>query len=143
MKMIIDNFFLEVSQMNLKKLKKIFAEYNKIKAAYLFGSCATGKQNRNSDLDIGILLAEDYDEMIKLDILTKLTKSNFDNVDLVIINNVSILVKYEVIKHNQLIYCKEDFDSSAYFSKIIRLFLDFKPYLEVQRMYLKERIINC
>ncbi len=128
--------------MNLENLKKIFSGYNEIKAAYLFGSYAVGKQNRNSDLDIGLLLAEDYDLMIKLDILTKLTKNNFDNVDLVIINNVSILVKYEVIKHNQLIFSKDDFDSAAYFSKIVRLYLDFKPYLEVQRMYLKERILN-
>ncbi len=133
---------IATSLIDFEKLKDIFTSYNEIKAAYLFGSYAEEEQNRNSDLDIGILLAEDYNKMIKLDILTKLTQNNFDNVDLVIINNASILVKYEVIKHNKLIYCRNDFDFSVYYSKITRLFLDFKPYLEVQRMYLKERIIN-
>lgn len=129
--------------MDYKKLKGIFAGYNEIKAAYLFGSYAEGKQSSDSDLDLGVLLEEGYSKMIKLDILTKLTQNNFDHVDLVIINNASILVKYEVIKHNRLIYRSVDFDSSAFYSKTIRQYLDFKPYLEVQRMYLKERIINA
>jgi len=127
---------------DFEKLKDIFAGYNEIKAAYLFGSYADGKQNKNSDLDMGILLDEEYNKMIKLDILTELTQNNFDNIDLVVINNASILVKYEIVKHNRLIYCRNDFDFSAYYSKVVRLYLDFKPYLEVQRMYLKERIIN-
>lgn len=128
--------------LNLKKLRDIFSNYNGIKAAFLFGSYAESKQNSNSDIDLGILLDEDYDKMIKLDLLTKLTQNNFDNVDLVIINNASILVKYEVIKHNNIIYYRKDFDYTSYYSKVVRLFLDFRPYLEVQRRSLKERIIN-
>ena len=56
---------------NYKNLKSIFSGYNEIKAAYLFGSYADGKQNKNSDLDMGILLEEEYNKMIKLDILTE------------------------------------------------------------------------
>jgi predicted nucleotidyltransferase len=129
-------------EINFDKLKNIFSDYEEIKAAYLFGSYAEGKENINSDLDIGILLDEDYDKMIKLDILTELSQNNFDNIDLVILNEASILLKYQVIKHNQLIYCREDFDFRSYFSKTVRFFLDFKPYLKVQREYLKERIMN-
>ncbi len=125
-----------------EKLNKILADFNEIKAAYLFGSYADGQPTSNSDIDIGILFDEGFNRLKKLDILTTLTQNGFDNVDLVILNNASLLVKYEVVKRNKLIYCRTDFDPSAYFSRIIRLFLDFKPYLEVQRMYLKERIIN-
>lgn len=125
-----------------ERLKDLFASYNNIKAAYLFGSYAEGKENKNSDIDIGILLGENADEMVKIKILTTLTENNFDNIDLVIINKASILVKYEIIKHNKLIYSRNDFNSAAYYSKIVRFFLDFKPFLKVQRSYLKERIIN-
>ncbi|MFW6001691.1 MAG: type VII toxin-antitoxin system MntA family adenylyltransferase antitoxin [Halanaerobium sp.] len=129
-------------EVNFVELKKIFSTYNQIKAAYLFGSYAEGRENKKSDLDLGILLDENYNKMIKLDILSKLSENNFDDVDLVILNTASILLKYEIVKHNQLIYCREDFDFSSYFSKTVRFFLDFKPYLKVQREYLKERIIN-
>ena len=76
---------------NFDKLKIFFSDYGEIKAAYLFGSYAEGKENVNSDLDNGILLDENYDKMIKLDILTELSQNNFDNIDLVIINDTSKL----------------------------------------------------
>ena len=127
---------------DFEKLENIFSNQIEVKAAYLFGSYARGEQKTDSDIDIGILLDENFDRIIKLDLLTSLTENGFDDVDLVILNNASILLKYEIVKNNNLIYSRSDFDTSSYFSKIIRLYLDFKPYLEVQREYLKERILN-
>lgn len=129
-------------KIDFEKLENIFSNQIKVKAAYLFGSYARGEQKTDSDIDIGILLDENFDRIIKLDLLTSLTENGFDDVDLVILNNASILLKYEIVKNNNLIYSRSDFDTSSYFSKIIRLYLDFKPYLEVQRKYLKERILN-
>ena len=79
---------------------------------------------------------------LKLEILGDLIELGYDNVDLAILNNMSILGQYEVVKHNKIIYQREDFDPHSYFSLIIRKYLDFKPYLKVQRKYLKERILN-
>lgn len=129
-------------KIDFEKLENIFSNQIEVKAAYLFGSYARGEQKTDSDIDIGILLDENFDRIIKLDLLTSLTENGFDDVDLVILNNASILLKYEIVKNNNLIYSRSDFDTSSYFSKIIRLYLDFKPYLEVQRKYLKERILN-
>jgi len=126
----------------LQQIREIFAGFNEIKAAYLFGSYAAGQQNRRSDLDIGLLLDDGFDEMIKLDIYTELTRQGWDKFDLIILNKASIVLEYEVVKHNHLIYCRDDFDYGAYFSLVIRRFLDFKPYLEVQKKYLKKRIIE-
>lgn len=61
----------KADEVNFDKLKKIFSNYEEIKVAQLFGSYAEGKENINSDLDIGILLDKNYDQMIKLDILTE------------------------------------------------------------------------
>jgi len=126
----------------LNKLENIFSEFKDIKAVYLFGSYALGAEDKDSDLDLGILLDGDYDKIIKLDILTKLSGNGFDNVDLVILNDASILLSYEIVKHNSKIYVSSDFEPAAYFSLVIRKYLDFKPYLEVQRKYFKERILN-
>ncbi len=79
---------------------------------------------------------------LKLEILGDLIELGYDNVDLAILNNMSILGQYEVVKHNKIIYQREDFDPHSYFSLIIRKYLDFKPYLKVQRKYLKKRILN-
>lgn len=130
------------TKIDFKKIENIFSNQTEIKCAYLFGSYARGEQKIDSDIDIGVLLDENFNKMIKLDLLTSLTENGFDDVDLVILNNASILLQYEIVKHNHPIYIRSDFEPASYFSKIIRLYLDFKPYLEIQRKYLKERILN-
>lgn len=130
---------------NLQPVKDYFANLNidNVQAAYLFGSHATGKANQLSDLDLAILLKEEKNQPeTKLKILKDLTELGYDDIDLVILNNLSIVAKYEVVRHNNLLYTAEDFESDSYFSLIIRKYLDFKPYLEVQQKYLKERILN-
>jgi predicted nucleotidyltransferase len=126
----------------LDVLKKIFKKYKQIKAAYLFGSYAEGKESRLSDLDLGILLADDNFIDIKLDILTDLANHNFCHVDLIILNRASLLTRFEAVKHNQIIYKRDDFDSAAYYSKTIREFQDFRYLLKIQSSYLKERLLN-
>jgi len=54
----------------------------------------------------------------------------------------NIVLKHEVVRHNRLIYQTEDFDRGAYFSRIVRQFLDFRPYLDVQRQAYKQRILH-
>jgi predicted nucleotidyltransferase len=39
-----------------KELRKVFANFPAVKAVYLFGSRAENKENRYSDLDLGVLL---------------------------------------------------------------------------------------
>lgn len=128
-------------------MNKIFARHQEIKAVYLFGSHARGEATDLSDLDLAVLLEEgaagdERAQKIKLDLLTALTQAGYDDIDLVILNNLSIVGKYEVVKHNCLIYQVEDFEASTYYSLQVRKYLDFKPYLEVQRKALKERILN-
>ncbi|WP_027339019.1 type VII toxin-antitoxin system MntA family adenylyltransferase antitoxin [Halonatronum saccharophilum] len=131
-----------LKESQLKSLKDIFKLYNNIKAAYLFGSYAQDKERKNSDIDIGILLDKGYDKMIKVDILAKLAEYGYCEVDLVILNQADIVTRYEIVKHNKIIYKREDFDANTYFSFSIRTFLDFEPILKVQRKYLKEQILN-
>lgn len=126
----------------IKKLKDIFERYSKIKIVYLFGSHADNRENRFSDIDMGILLEEPYNRTIKLDILGDLATEGFCDVDLVILNEAALLLQFEVVKHNKIIYKREDFDAPAFFSITVRKYLDFKPFIETQRQYLKERILN-
>ncbi|MFN2363984.1 MAG: nucleotidyltransferase domain-containing protein [Halarsenatibacteraceae bacterium] len=130
---------------DLQPVKDYFAnlEIDNVQAAYLFGSHATGKANQLSDLDLAILLKEEKNQPeTKLKILKDLTELGYDDIDLVILNNLSIVAKYEVVRHNNLLYAAENFEANSYFSLTIRRYLDFKPFLKVQQKYLKERILN-
>lgn len=67
-------FSYKISNRIFKPLFKevLFSKYKKIQAAYLFGSYAEGKENKFSDIDIGIVLNEVYVKSMKVEILKDL-----------------------------------------------------------------------
>lgn len=127
---------------NLERLSSVFADYPEIQAVYLFGSTSTGRTHAESDLDLAIVLRPDAHSFPKLDILAKLAQAGFCNVDLVTLDTNDIVLKHEAVRRNRLIYQSNDFDRGAYFSKIIRLFCDFRPFLDVQRRAYKQRALD-
>ena len=128
---------------DLDKLATIFIKYKEIKAVYLFGSAATGKTHYESDLDLAVLSDDPKFKKYKLDIWADLVENGYDNVDLVFLDGSDIVLMYEAVKHNRLIYSRKDFDSNAFFSRIIRQYLDFLPYIKVQiDAYKKGKIIG-
>jgi hypothetical protein len=123
-------------------LKTIFEKYPGIQAVYLFGSCAAGLANAGSDLDLAVLADDPSLRTLKMDILAELAEKGFCNVDLVFLPPDDIVLQYEAVRLNRIVYQRPDFDSPTVFSLIIRRYLDFVPYLNVQREAYKRRILN-
>lgn len=125
-----------------KRLAKIFSRYQQVQAVYLFGSSVTGKKHAESDLDLAIVPRSEKAREQKLDILADLARQGFDRVDLDFLDINDIVLRYEAVKHNQLIYQTDDFNRGGTFSRIVRQYLDFKPYLKVQREAYKRRLLD-
>lgn len=124
----------------LNKLSEIFSQYPDIQAVYLFGSMATNRTHPESDLDLAIVSRNPNLKQQWLDILTELAKQGFDRVDLSFLDNRNLILKYEAVRLNRPIYQTEDFDHGSYSSLAIRQYLDFLPFLQVQKEALKWRI---
>jgi hypothetical protein len=127
---------------DLRLLAEIFQKYPEVLAVYLFGSAVSERVHQESDLDLAILPATEAVREKRLDILTDLARHGFCNVDLVFLDGSDIVLEYEAIRHNVLVYQAHGFDRGATYSKIIRQYLDFYPYLCVQREAYKKRILN-
>jgi uncharacterized protein len=127
---------------DLNLLPEIFKKYPDIQAVYLFGSVANGKANSQSDIDLAIVPRNPSLREKKLDILADLTGHGFNNVDIVFLDIRDIVVRFEAVHQNRLIYCAEDFDAGSFFSLTIRQYFDFLPYLKIQREAYKQRILQ-
>jgi predicted nucleotidyltransferase len=127
---------------DLSLLPHIFSAFHDIRAVYLFGSTNSTRINRESDLDLAVLSDSGNLHQHRLEILTALAGKGFCHVDLVFLDTNDIVLKYEAVSPNRLIYQREDFERGTYYSKIIRQYLDFLPYLNVQRAAYKRRILN-
>jgi predicted nucleotidyltransferase len=125
---------------DLERLATIFGQYPEIHAVYLFGSAVTGNLHAESDLDLAIVPRPGTAAVPKLDLLADLARAGFCRVDLVVLDTPDIVLKHEAVRHNRLVYRADDFDHGAHFSQTVRQFLDFRPYLDVQRQAYKRRM---
>ena len=98
--------------------------------------------HNESDLDLAIVPVDETAHHQRLDILTSLAENGFCNVDIVYLDTDDIVLKYEAVHKNQLIYQSKKFNHGNFYSKIIRQYLDFLPYLDIQRAAYKRRLIG-
>lgn len=127
---------------DLDHLEKVFRKYPDIQAAYLFGSTASGKTHAKSDLDLAILPKKSSMREQKLDLLADLAREGFCDVDLVFLDTKDVVIKFESVRQNRLLYCAKDFDANAFFSLTLRQYFDFVPYLKTQREAYKRRVLH-
>ncbi|HUT87414.1 MAG TPA: nucleotidyltransferase domain-containing protein [Candidatus Heimdallarchaeota archaeon] len=139
--MVNGNRSSELSE--LAHLKDVFRRYPGIQAVYVFGSTASGNAGPKSDLDLAIIPANLSARDKKLDILADLASRGYCNVDLVFVDEDDLVLAYEAIRQNRLIYATNDFDRGATYSNIVRKYLDFEPYLQIQRDAYKRRNIGA
>ncbi len=114
----------------------------KIKFAYIFGSQATGEALENSDVDIAVCFNKSYDDMeeafIRGDIIEEGKAFFKKDVDVVSLNNASLLLKYEII-HDGIII-KDDDERVDFESLSLREYFDFKYYSDIYDNAMIERI---
>lgn len=130
----------DLSREDIKALKDVFRRYPAIQAVYVFGSIGSGKTHQGSDLDLAIVSPSKTLKEKKLRLLTDLACQGFCDVDLFFLDTKDIVLKYEAIRQNHLIYATQNFDRGSMYSKVIRQYLDFEPYLKTQRKAYKRRI---
>jgi len=128
--------------LDLARLEQVFRSYPGIQAVYLFGSYATGKVQPWSDLDLAIVPRSTALHKQRLAILTDLVRAGYERVDLVFLDRDELVLRYEAVRHNRVIYQTEDFERGTFYSKVVREYLDFLPYLKVQREAYKRRILD-
>ena len=123
-------------------LATVFRRFPDVQAVYLFGSAAEDRMRSDSDIDLAIVPRSGSCRERRREILTELTRAGFDRVDMVFLDTDDLVLKYEAVRQNCVVYQAEDFDRGAMYSRVVRMYLDFLPYLEVQREAYKRRILH-
>src|SRR3989338_1244472 len=96
-------------------LRAYLATRPEVQVGYLFGSQATGLANRLSDIDVAILVDERpqpdllYPYGYKARVYTELmTALSTNRVDLVILNEASVLLRHRVIAFGRPVYVRDE-----------------------------------
>lgn len=121
------------------RIARVLEAFPEIQAAYLFGSVSLGRATRKSDVDLAIVVGRPLGKR-KLDVLTALAEIGLDRVDLVSLDTDDVVLRFEAVRPNCLVYARQNFDHGAFYSRVVREYFDFVPYLERQRAALKRRL---
>jgi predicted nucleotidyltransferase len=125
-----------------RRARRVLARYPSIEAAYLFGSRAAGQARPDSDVDVALVGPRAELQARKVEILAELVAEGVDEVDLVILDDADVVLRFEAVHHNCLIFARPDFDHGQYFSRTVREYFDFEPYLRIQREAFKRRLLS-
>lgn len=127
---------------NLEAIPKIFSKYPSVLAVYLFGSYATGKPRFDSDVDLAVVPRNEKAREQILEMMADLTRQVYDRIDLVILDTTDIVMKFEAVRPNRVLYQASGFDSAKYYSLIMQQYFDFSYYLDIQRQAFKARLLS-
>lgn len=122
-----------INQKQLNQLKKYFAS-QPVDVVYLFGSQATGKANKLSDVDIGVLFNEGLDKGKRFDLRVRMITEvigilKTDWVDVVDFQQAPLKFKYQIVFPKKIIFSKNKKKVSEIEHQSVHSYLDFQPYL--------------
>ncbi len=132
----------------LKTLRELARSHREVVAAYLFGSYAAGKAGSLSDVDVAVLLDSNRVKAkerfsFQLEMASEaMGACGRSDVDLVILNEASPLLAYEVVRSGQLLYERHHGARVAFEARVIERYLDLKPFYRVSRHYLKQQLLG-
>ena len=140
------NAYSHTMKTNIEVLKavitRVLARYPAVQAVYLFGSHADGCANAQSDLDLGVVGSPEVLALDRVSMLAEFVNEGFDRVDLVFLDQADLVVRFEAVRRNCLLFRTPEFDHGSYVSRNLREYFDFEPYLKTQRLALKERLLS-
>jgi uncharacterized protein YutE (UPF0331/DUF86 family)/predicted nucleotidyltransferase len=134
------NLFEKHSQLN-----QLFAQ-SPVNAAYLAGSLSSRASfGHLSDVDIAILLMDqikaDHFLDYQLYFFSELAKRlESESIDVVILNQASLLLKLQVIKYGQILFSRDEKQRVSFETKAVMDYLDFKKFDDIQNKALNRRL---
>jgi len=103
---------------------------------YIFGSYLTEYFNEQSDIDIAVILNEEFDSKTIYNLKCELSAVIGREVDLINYNDADIVLKAEIFKKNKVIYCKDD--ELRYYKEMIAL-KEYERYNEERKIIIESK----
>ncbi len=127
------------------RLNQLFTQ-SPVNAAYLAGSLSSRTSfGHLTDVDIAILLMDQIKSDQFLDyqfyFFSELAKRlESESIDVVILNQASLLLKLQVIKYGQILFSRDEKQRILFETKAVMDYLDFKKFDDIQNQALSRRL---
>ena len=129
----------------IELLKSVIREHEEVLIAYLYGSAVQGNLRADSDIDIGILLADDAvpDHLYAIKMAGEIrSRCRLDReVDVRILNRRSIRFLHQVLRYGEIVFVRDERKRVDFETDVIKTYLDFKPFLQEYDRMRRRRLL--
>ena len=126
-----------LKKQDLEQIKSFATGRHDVVALYLFGSEATGRSRKQSDVDLAIMVSRRFGGFERVEVETKLSTLLGRDVELVVFNNATPLLQHQILKYGTLIYESDPKE------RVRREVTARYDYLDSQFMYKEVRSLHC
>ncbi len=128
-----------------KNISKVLQKHEEISVAYLYGSIAKGTTHKDSDIDIGLLLSDEFepDALYTTRISRELEKKlSLDReVDVRVLNGKPITFQHQVLKHGKEILTRDESERIKFETEVYDRYLDYKPFFDHYNEIRRKRLL--
>lgn len=129
--------------------ERIAPKGNLIKAIYLFGSLAKGKEKAKSDIDLAFVFNENhykedpFEALQEAELLgSEISKMMHKVVDVVILNGASLSFAYYTVRNGICLYESNTIDRILYEVTLDNKYQDFMPFIRELREAKRKALIG-
>lgn len=132
--------------MQLKEgIKEVLKRHEEIIVAYLYGSTVKGYKEKGSDIDVGLLLKEDFEAeaLYPVRIAGEIKKKCGleQEVDVRILNERPYRFLHQVIREGEIILSSDERERVRFEASVVDRYIDFKPFYEQYDEKRRERLL--
>ncbi len=134
-----------MTEVDVERLREVFARYPEVAGVWLFGSHARGDARARSDVDLAVDPVDPSTpgaRQRKLDMLADLVGAGFEDVDLVILDRDDPVLRFEALKQNVVVYAAPGYDAAEAFVQALRHYDDTARLRAVQREAYFDRLLG-
>ncbi len=111
-------------------LKKYFTGLSDVTSVILYGSYASGQQNSQSDIDLGISTKSGMTAELKIKIISDLSLKFHKTIDVVDIQNIHVPLLQEILTKGQWLLLDSNLSKEKLIQKMIYEVADLQPLRE-------------
>lgn len=118
-------------------VSRALASEANLKVALVYGSAATGKLRRDSDVDVAVLFAKPLSMDERLELCERLTAKTHREIDLVDLYNLGGEILHQVLTKGRVLVKN---DEQAYYGLLQRMVYNAEDFMPQVRQVLRERV---
>lgn len=135
-----------LSKKTLGKIRAYFKKQPDVVAVYLYGSQARSEADKDSDIDLAVLLDEEKGKKLpsswggrQVHFMNDLIGLLNQQMEIQDLSAVAISFVYRVLSEGKLLYCKNDSERVKFETRVLNQYFDLKPFYQEYYQILGER----